>query len=440
MPNDSPADPDAAVATSSPDVIGGPQLAGPGLAVDRPTDVPAPPTTNAKSWVLADLDTGSVLAAQGAHLRLRPASTLKMLTALALLPQLDPGTVYTAGFDDANVIGSRVGIVPGATYTVDNLFDGLFLSSGNDAAHALAMAAGGLEPTLAAMNGLAAGLQALDTHAANTSGLDEDDQWSSAYDLALIARAGLAREDFRSYAAARRSTFPGEMPEAGSAERETFEIYNQNRLLGSYDGAIGVKTGYTSQARNTFVGAAVRDGRTLLVTLMNTRRGAADEAAALLDWGFAHADAVTPVGQLVEPLEAALPDAEPAPDATLEPPATAADPAPPLPAAVFGLGVLLGCILVLRVRAVHRARRRRARRALAGRRGTVPPPPRQPSSLRASRAPSRSRSGGRPLTSTPLTSTPLTSTPLPPSEQPESSASHHRPPAQDDQRSPTRTR
>ena len=282
--------------------VGGSRLDGVGPVVDLPAGVPPPPPQVATSWLLADVGTGEVLAAQAAHLPLRPASTQKMLTSLVLLPRLDPAAIYTATPDDANAEGSKVGVVPGATYTVDELFRGMILPSGNDAAHALAEIGGGQHATVTAMNALALRLQAQDTTAVNPSGLDEDTQWSSAYDLALIARAGLAMENFRAYIATARSSFPGAMPTLPGEVRGSFEIANHNKLLGNYPGAIGVKTGFTSQARSTFVGAATRDGTTLVVTLMHTGPAAWRDAAALMDWGFAHGAAVRPVGELVDPL------------------------------------------------------------------------------------------------------------------------------------------
>ena len=105
--------------------------------VDAPGSAPLP-KIGAASYLLADLTTGEVLAAKDPHGRLRPASTLKILTALTLLPELDPAAVYTAQWEDANAEGSRAGLVPDATYTVHNLFQALFLVSGNDAASALA--------------------------------------------------------------------------------------------------------------------------------------------------------------------------------------------------------------------------------------------------------------------------------------------------------------
>lgn len=283
-------------AAAATETVGGDRLATTGVVVDAPGAEPLPKLA-AGSWLLADLETGEVLAAKNPHGRLRPASTLKILTALTVLPQLDPAATYVAQWEDANAEGSRVGVVPDASYSVHNLLEALFLVSGNDAAHALANAAGGVEPTVAAMNRTARELGALDTTAKNPSGLDAPGQLSSAYDLAVISRAAMAREDFRAYAATVKSEFPGKMPRAGKA-RKTFEIYTQDRLLLNYRGAIGVKTGWTTKARGTFVGAATRGGRTLVATVLNTDFEAWKESAALLTWGFRNAASVRPVGSL----------------------------------------------------------------------------------------------------------------------------------------------
>ena len=278
---------------SGPAPVGGPLLGTSGRVVfDATGGASTPPTLKVEAYVVADLDTGAVLLARNAHERLRPASTLKTLTALTLLPQLDPAWSYLGTADDANAEGSKAGIYPGGSYTIGDLWDALFLPSGNDAAHALAMAAGGVGPTVRAMNAKAAELGALDTHAVNPSGLDADGQYSSAYDLALFARAGLARDDFRTYCSRKSADFPGK-------DGKSYKIQNQNRLLYNYDGALGVKTGYTTLARNTFVGAAQRNGHRLVVTLMNSGYGTWKEAAQLLDWGFANYGRLAPVGELV---------------------------------------------------------------------------------------------------------------------------------------------
>jgi D-alanyl-D-alanine carboxypeptidase (penicillin-binding protein 5/6) len=362
-----PASPTAATASSA-GTVGGDQLATSGLVVDAP-GAAALPKLRAKSWLLADLDTGEVLAARDPHGRQRPASTLKILTALTVLPRLDPTATYTAQWEDANAEGSRVGLVPDATYSVHNLLEALFLVSGNDAANALANAAGGaggVQATVAAMNRTARDLGALDTTARNPSGLDAPGQLSSAYDLAVLTRAAMAREDFRAYAATVKSQFPGKMPRAGK-RRKTYEIYTQDRLLLNYRGAIGVKTGWTTKARGTFVGAATRGGRTLVATVMHTEFDAWREAAELLTWGFQNGAVANPVGTLD-----AVPAVEDGPAGEAGP--RAGQPAEAGVAAAPDTGwpwylqvpvVLLGVVAVLRARVLLRRRLRRARREVA---------------------------------------------------------------------------
>lgn len=286
----------AAASAAAGSAVGGERLASSGVVVDAPGATPLP-EVGAAAWVLADLETGEVVAARDPHGSYRPASTLKILTALTVLPQLDKSSTYVAQWEDANAEGSKVGVVPDATYTVHNLLEALILVSGNDAAHALANAAGGVEQTVARMNEVARGLGALDTTAVNPSGLDAPGQFTSAYDLAVISRAAMAREDFRAYASTVKSQFPGKMPRAGEA-RKTYEIYTQDRLLLNYRGAIGIKTGWTTKARGTFVGAATRGGRTLVATVLKTEGDGWRDAAALLTWGFRNGALANPVGTL----------------------------------------------------------------------------------------------------------------------------------------------
>ena len=324
---------------------------------------PAPrplPKLSAGSFLVADLETGDVIAARYPHHRLPPASTLKVLTALTVLPELDPAAVYTAVFEDANVDGSKVGVVPDATYTVHNLFEGMLLMSGNDAANALANAAGGVPQTVAAMNATARELGALDTTAVNPSGLDAPRQFTSAYDLALIARAALERDDFRAYVTTTRSKFPGKMAKKGK-KRKSFEISTQNKLVLNYRGAFGVKNGWTTKARGTFVGAATRGDRTLVAVVMRTKPPAWEESAALLDWGFANADLVAPV----DSLNPAVTEAAPEPESLSErvsavAPRTAAVVAgtPMLPWHTWVVLALSAALAVLRARVVLLRRRR----------------------------------------------------------------------------------
>ena len=264
---------------------GTPAAPAPG-APAAPAPPPIPATVTATSFVVADAATGRVLAERAPHQRLRPASTLKILTALALMPRLDPAAVHVSAAGELAALNSdepgssAVGVRPGLSYRVSDLWNGVFLRSGNDAIATLAHIAGGVPATLDLMRDTARRLHAGDTVVVNADGYDADGQVSTAYDLALMARAGLQDPGFRSYCGLTRARFPGN-------KNTTYEIDNENRLLGKYPGMIGVKNGYTSLAHHTFVGAAQRDGRTLIVTIMDAGLDIYKQTATLLDWGFA---------------------------------------------------------------------------------------------------------------------------------------------------------
>ncbi|MFJ8590246.1 D-alanyl-D-alanine carboxypeptidase family protein [Streptomyces sp. NPDC093598] len=295
----------AAPAPATGPVLGGDRLARDTVQVGRTTGLPRRLT--ARSWLVADQDSGEVLAAYRAHRRLPPASTLKMLfadTVLDRFPRSGRHTVTAADLAGIPAGSSLVGIRAGTTYTVDQLWQGVFLRSGNDAVHVLAHMNGGVAKTVAEMQAKARELRALDTHVVSPDGFDHPGQLSSAYDLTLFARHGLRDPGFRAYCRTRTADFP-----AGGGK--TFQIQNTDRLLSgawglrAYPGLVGVKNGYTSDAGNTFTGAATRAGRTLLVTVMhpgNRADAVYEEAAALLDWGFGHGASARAVGTLVEPV------------------------------------------------------------------------------------------------------------------------------------------
>ena len=280
--------------------IGGPRLASTGVVTDLPPGVPAPPALRDVAWVLADLDTGQVIAAKAPHARLRPASTLKTLTALTLIPRVSPDRVVVATSDDANADGTRVGIVPGLGYTGRQLFQALLMSSGNDAAYALAAAAGGRKATVDAMNAEADQLGAHDTVAVDPSGLDAPGQTSSAYDLALIGRAALQLQDFRQYVTTKQAPFPGRR-DPRTHKRASYVINNHNKLLYNYAGTIGVKNGYTQAAHRTYISAVTRGGKTYLLTEMYGLDSSWRPQAAMYDWAFRYGAKARPVGTLVAP-------------------------------------------------------------------------------------------------------------------------------------------
>ena len=280
------------------DTIGGEQLANTHRTVSLIPGGEPLPDVWAETWIIADAKTGEVLAQKGSHVQRPPASTLKMLTALTVLPRTSPDETYVATERAAGIYGARVGLKPGRTYTLDQLWYAVFLPSANDAALAVAEANGGVKKTIKQMNQLADVLQAHDTVARTPNGLDKPRQVSSAYDLALIARAGMAREDFSTYAGTKRAMFPN------VKGKGSHPIYTTNRLLlHGYRGMLGVKTGFTSKAGRTYVGAARRGGTTLLVTLMGIHESSEAAARKLLDWGFANRTKVLPVGVLVDPID-----------------------------------------------------------------------------------------------------------------------------------------
>ncbi|MEE1786097.1 D-alanyl-D-alanine carboxypeptidase [Streptomyces sp. SP17BM10] len=294
-----------AAGQDSTSVVGGERLGRPAVQVAPLAGAPAlPAALSGRSWLVADADTGEVLAAQNAHLPLPPASTLKMLFADTVMTKFDRAEVHQVTQGELAELGagsSLVGVKENLPYRVEDLWRGVFLSSGNDAVHVLAHMNGGIAQTVAEMQARANALQARDTKVVSPDGYDMDGQVSSAYDLTLFARAGLRIPDFRSYCSTRTAQFPGGLDKL-TGQRTSFDIANTDRLLGKYPGLIGVKNGYTTNAGATFTGAAERNGRTLLVTVMHpaAQGKVYDEAASLLDWGFAAAGKVQPVGQLVD--------------------------------------------------------------------------------------------------------------------------------------------
>ncbi len=254
-----------------------------------------------QTWIVADADTGDVLAAQDPHRRMPPASTMKLLTLFSMLPRLQADSSYVATKQDATAEGSKVGLAAGSSYAVQDLYHGMFMPSGNDAASAVANAYGGWERTTKVMNSEAARLHARDTNAVNPSGLDDQNQYSSAYDMALIMREAIKRDDFLKIASLRETTVPGPEHPDGSARGEV-KIWTENRLLlNGYPGTIAGKTGFTSQAGRTFVAAVRRNGKTLIVAMMHSSFATEHSAQALFDWGFANHDKVTPITRLESP-------------------------------------------------------------------------------------------------------------------------------------------
>ena len=322
--------------------VGGSELASPGVAVHYPATGAIPlPDVPASAYVIADADTGQVLAAEDAHGLLPPASTLKVLTAVTLIPLLNPNAAVLATREAAQTAEFDVGLVAGRRYKVSDLFNALLLISANDAAVALTQATGSLAKGMALINAEARHLQAYDVVAKVPNGLPAHGQVVSAYDEALIARQALTMPAFMKYDSRLTAQFP-------VTPHMVVPLVNQNRLLTDYPGGIGGKIGWTVAAEATYIGMARRHGVTLLVTVLHcTSQQEITAGEQLLNWGFAMDGKVRPVGELVRPLpvltasrrKPARPPARPAParPATLR--------AVPVAVVPVGAGVVIGIVL-----------------------------------------------------------------------------------------------
>ncbi|MFV1355581.1 D-alanyl-D-alanine carboxypeptidase [Mycolicibacterium fortuitum] len=276
--------------------IGGEALSSCGV-ITAPDTPPLPNDVSAEAWMVADLDTGDIIAARDPHGRHRPASIIKVLVATAALNELNLNKLVAGTQEDANSEGTRVGVGPGGRYTINDLLHGLLMHSGNDAAHALAMQLGGWDPALQKLNILAGKLGGRDTRAATPSGLDGPGMSTSAYDIGLFYRYAWQNPAFADIVRTQTYDFPGR------DGNPSYPVENDNKLLYNYPGALGGKTGYTDDAGQTFVGAAERDGRRLVAVLLKGTRvpiAPWEQAAHLLDYGFATAPG-TKVGALVDP-------------------------------------------------------------------------------------------------------------------------------------------
>ena len=280
--------------------IGGPQLAGQGVIVNYPAAGARPlPKVDASAYVIADAGTGQVLAAKDPHGWFLPASTLKVLTAITLMPVLNPNATVLTTQRAADVEPSKVGLIAGRSYRISDLFKAMLLISANDAAMSVAQATGSVSKGVAMMNSEAHRLQADDTVAKRPNGLNGPGQHVSAYDEALFARQALAIPQFMQDEQLRTAPFPlkpGKKP---------ITLWNQNTMLETYRGDLGGKIGWTTASKTTYIGWARRGGHTLVVTILHCKPLYEQTyAARLLTWGFDEDGKIKPVGVLVPPLTA----------------------------------------------------------------------------------------------------------------------------------------
>ncbi|BCI60077.1 hypothetical protein C12CBH8_07160 [Solibaculum mannosilyticum] len=239
-----------------------------------------PPTVSARGAVLMECSTGRVLMAVNEKEHLAMASTTKIMTALLTLELGDPKEEITVTDEMVRVEGTAMGLRAGDTVNMESLAVGMLLPSGNDAAMAAAITLGGsLEGFAQLMNERAQEIGCEDTNFVTPSGLDAEEHYSCAYDMALIAREAMKNPTFASIASSKtaKATF-GNPPQ----ERT---LSNHNRLLRMYDGAIGVKTGFTKKAGRCLVSCAERDGVRLIAVTLNDGNDWKDHGA-MFDYGF----------------------------------------------------------------------------------------------------------------------------------------------------------
>ena len=262
-------------------------LALPALLLPCYAEEAAPPSVSAESAILIDATYGSVLYEKNADAMLPMASTTKIMTALTALSAMDPQTRITIPAEAIGVEGSSIYLVEGEVLTLEELLYALLLESANDAAVAIAIAIDGSVSAFAdRMNRMARELGLQSTHFANPHGLDAEDHYTTAHELAIIAKRAMENELLCTVIATKKKTI------SHPAEGRERVLSNHNRLLSSYEGAIGVKTGYTKRSGRCLVSAAERDGIRLIAVTLNAPNDWQDHEA-LLDYGFSQMQKVS---------------------------------------------------------------------------------------------------------------------------------------------------
>lgn len=240
----------------------------------------AAPDLSAKRAALINADTGELIYGKNEHERTSMASTTKIMTSLLALESGKQNDVVTASEQAVRVEGTSIGLRAGDQITLKTLVCGMLLESGNDAANVTAEYLAGSSAAFAAMmNKRAAEIGMQDTHFVTPSGLDDEEHYSTAYDMALLGACAIQNRAFVQICSARSMRVSYGTPEAA----RTFT--NHNRMLADYEGAIGIKTGFTKKSGRCLVTAARRNGVTLVAVTLNDPDDWRDHAA-LLDYGF----------------------------------------------------------------------------------------------------------------------------------------------------------
>lgn len=239
------------------------------------------PSVSAKSAVLMDQDTGEIFFAKDENTRRPMASTTKIMTALLTLESAAADNrVVTVTNEMVRVEGSSMGLLPGNQLTLKSLAAGMLTVSGNDAANSAAIALSGSVSAFAErMNHRAQELGLKDTHFVTPSGLDNDEHYTTAHDLALLAAAAMKNPDFAAIAGSKQYNVSFVTP--GQTRRFT----NHNKLLSMYSGCTGVKTGFTKKSGRCLVSTAEKDGVRLVAVTLNAP-GDWEDHEKMLDYGF----------------------------------------------------------------------------------------------------------------------------------------------------------
>ncbi|MBT9173401.1 MAG: D-alanyl-D-alanine carboxypeptidase DacB [Syntrophomonadaceae bacterium] len=240
----------------------------------------APPRLTARSALLLDQATGRILYSKNAHEKLPMASTTKIMTAILALESGRMSETVSVSEHAVSIGGSSVYLEPGEKKTLEELVWGLLLRSGNDAAVAIAEhLSGSTEEFAVEMTRRAAQLGARQTKFSNPHGLHQEEHYTTAYDLALLAAHAMSLPKFREIAAAREKKISWHDRPAGRLLR------NQNKLLVMYEGAEGIKTGWTTPAGRCFAGATSRKGWRLVGVVLNAPQ-MWEDMIKLFDFGY----------------------------------------------------------------------------------------------------------------------------------------------------------
>lgn len=246
------------------------------------------PVPVATSWLVADLDTGQVHASRAIDTRHAPASTIKLLTALALVDVLDdPKQKVEAVYEDMEIDGTKVGLMQKNSYTVDLLFHAMLMSSANDAAHALGRAAGGQAKAVELMNTKARSLGMTNTLATDTSGLDDIDQYTTAADMAKLAWAVCENPYLMAIIGTETYRFPGGKNPETKKKFKGYQFQNHTKVVGQVEGGLGLKNGFTKKAKGSYIAVAKRGDHRVVSTLLGAENNSRQSAVDLLEWDFA---------------------------------------------------------------------------------------------------------------------------------------------------------